>query len=244
MDFCRAGPIGTSYAPISVMHASEIAIEGSARHGLDSPHAHWLHRPGRCGCRLRDRRPSARATSRRGLPGIALKGLSWRLIGPAMVAGRVADVVGVPGNPDLLYVGTASWGLYESTNGGTTFDPVFETGNTLSIGAIAVQPDRPDVIYVGTGEGAVRNSISFGDGIYKSTDGGRSWAHLGLRETERGGGRDGACVDRFFCSLPALKKAGSSPTSTAGEVDGGVLQDVASPSRIGRVVSVMLPRAA
>jgi hypothetical protein len=102
-----------------------------------------------------------------------------------MVAGRVADVVGVPGNPDLLYVGTASWGLYESTNGGTTFDPVFETGNTLSIGAIAVQPDRPDVIYVGTGEGAVRNSISFGDGIYKSTDGGRSWAHLGLRETER-----------------------------------------------------------
>ena len=101
-----------------------------------------------------------------------------------MFAGRVADVAGVPGKPDILYVGAASSGLYKSTNGGITFDPVFETGNTLSIGAIAVQPDNPDVVYVGTGEGAVRNSISFGDGIYKTTDGGKSWKHLGL-QTER-----------------------------------------------------------
>jgi hypothetical protein len=72
-----------------------------------------------------------------------------------MFAGRVADVEGVAGNRDLLYVGTASSGLYKSTNGGVTFDPVFENGNTLSIGAIAVQPDNPDVVYVGTGEGAV-----------------------------------------------------------------------------------------
>jgi photosystem II stability/assembly factor-like uncharacterized protein len=112
-------------------------------------------------------------------------GLSWRSIGPAMFAGRVADVAGVPGKPDILYVGTASSGLYKSTNGGVTFDPVFETGNTLSIGAIAVQPDNPDVVYVGTGEGAVRNSISFGDGLYKSTDGGKSWKHLGLSSSER-----------------------------------------------------------
>ncbi len=128
-------------------------------------------------------RPDAQQPARP--PEIPLNGLSWRAIGPAMFAGRVADVAGVPGNPNLLYVGTASSGLYKSTNGGTTFDPVFETGNTLSIGAIAVQPDAPDIIYVGTGEGAVRNSISFGDGIYKTTDGGRSWAHLGLNETER-----------------------------------------------------------
>jgi photosystem II stability/assembly factor-like uncharacterized protein len=116
---------------------------------------------------------------------IPLRGLSWRSIGPAMFAGRVADVAGVPGNRDILYVGTASSGLYKSTNGGVTFDPVFESGNTLSIGAIAVQPDNPNVVYVGTGEGAVRNSISFGDGIYKSTDGGRTWMHLGLKESER-----------------------------------------------------------
>ncbi len=116
---------------------------------------------------------------------VPLGGLSWRSIGPAMFAGRVADIAGVPGKPDVLYVGTASSGLYKSTNGGVTFDPVFESGNTLSIGAIAVQPDNPDVVYVGTGEGAVRNSISFGDGIYKTADGGKTWQHLGLTESER-----------------------------------------------------------
>jgi photosystem II stability/assembly factor-like uncharacterized protein len=114
-----------------------------------------------------------------------LAGLAWRAIGPAMFAGRVVDVAGVPGRPDLLYVGSASAGLYKSTNGGITFDSVFNEGGTLSIGALAVQPDNPDVIYVGTGEGFVRNSISFGDGIYKSTDGGKSWRHLGLLDTER-----------------------------------------------------------
>jgi photosystem II stability/assembly factor-like uncharacterized protein len=102
-----------------------------------------------------------------------------------MFAGRVADVAGVPGNRDLLYVAAASSGLYKSINGGITFDPVFENGNTLSIGAIAVQADNPDVVYVGTGEGAVRNSISFGDGIYKTIDGGRSWKHVGLADSER-----------------------------------------------------------
>jgi photosystem II stability/assembly factor-like uncharacterized protein len=114
-----------------------------------------------------------------------LASLSWRSIGPAMFAGRVADVAGVPGRPELLYVGSASSGLFKSTNGGTTFTPVFESGRTLSIGAIAVPESQPDVIYVGTGEGAVRNSISFGDGIYKSADGGKSWRHLGLEKTER-----------------------------------------------------------
>jgi len=114
-----------------------------------------------------------------------LTGLHWRSIGPAMFGGRVVDVAGVPGKPDLLFVGAASSGLYKSTNGGTTFESIFNDGQTLSIGAIAVQPDNPDVIYVGTGEGFPRNSISFGDGIYKTVDGGKSWAHLGLADSER-----------------------------------------------------------
>lgn len=117
-------------------------------------------------------------------PAVALH-LSWRAIGPAMFAGRVADVAGVAGNRDILYVAAASSGLYKSINGGVTFEPVFEDGNTLSIGAIAVQPDNPAVVYVGTGEGAVRNSVSFGDGIYRTTDGGRTWTHLGLAGSER-----------------------------------------------------------
>jgi photosystem II stability/assembly factor-like uncharacterized protein len=128
--------------------------------------------------------PSARQTRPANVP---LGGLSWRLVGPAMFAGRVADVAGVPGQPHILYVAAASSGLYKSTNGGTTFEPVFERGNTLSLGAVAVQPDNPEVVYVGTGEGAVRNSISFGDGVYKTTDGGRTWTHLGLEKTERFG---------------------------------------------------------
>lgn len=114
-----------------------------------------------------------------------LQGLSWRQIGPAMFSGRIADVAGIPGNRDLIFVGSASGGLYRSTNGGVTYDPIFESATTLSIGAIAVQIDHPDIIYVGTGEGAVRNSISYGDGIYKTTDGGRTWRNLGLRDSER-----------------------------------------------------------
>src|SRR5438067_4229606 len=114
-----------------------------------------------------------------------LSALEWRSIGPAMFGGRVVDVAGVPGKPDLLFVGAASSGLYTSTNGGITFESIFNDGHTLSIGAIAVQPDAPDVIYVGTGEGFPRNSISFGDGIYKTTDGGQTWAHLGLKDAER-----------------------------------------------------------
>jgi photosystem II stability/assembly factor-like uncharacterized protein len=94
-------------------------------------------------------------------------------------------VAGVPGNRNILYVAAASSGLFRSTNGGTTFDAVFEDGGTLSIGAIAVHPRDPDVVYVGTGEGAVRNSISIGDGIYKTTDGGETWTHLGLPDSER-----------------------------------------------------------
>jgi photosystem II stability/assembly factor-like uncharacterized protein len=84
-----------------------------------------------------------------------------------------------------LFVGAASSGLFRSINGGTTFESIFNDGNTLSIGAIAVQADNPDVIYVGTGEGFPRNSISFGDGIYKTTDGGKTWTHAGLTDSER-----------------------------------------------------------
>ncbi len=119
------------------------------------------------------------------IPAEWLHGLSWREIGPAYFGGRVADIQGIPGDPNIIYVAHSSAGLFKSINGGITFASVFDTGNTLSIGAIAVPPENPDLIYLGTGEGAVRNSISYGDGIYKSTDGGKTWIHCGLEETER-----------------------------------------------------------
>jgi len=110
--------------------------------------------------------------------------LEWRSIGPANMGGRIADVEGVPGDPNVVYVASASGGLWKTTNGGVTWKPIFERQGTLSIGDIALAPGNPDVVWVGTGESNVRNSVSFGDGVYKSTDGGKSWQHMGLKDTE------------------------------------------------------------
>ncbi|HWW76043.1 MAG TPA: hypothetical protein VNZ44_11625, partial [Pyrinomonadaceae bacterium] len=109
--------------------------------------------------------------------------LEWRNIGPANMGGRVADIEGVAGRPDIVYVATASGGLFKTTNGGVKWTPLFERQGTISIGDIALEPGNPDVVWLGTGESAVRNSVSFGDGVYKSTDGGRTWQHMGLRDT-------------------------------------------------------------
>jgi photosystem II stability/assembly factor-like uncharacterized protein len=113
----------------------------------------------------------------------ALDSLAWRSIGPSNMGGRVADVEGVPGNPNLVYVATGAGGIFKTTNGGMTWAPIFERQNTISVGDIALEPNNPDVIWVGTGEGNPRNSVSFGDGVYKSVDGGKSWKYLGLKDT-------------------------------------------------------------
>ncbi|MDT5158852.1 MAG: hypothetical protein QOH51_3209 [Acidobacteriota bacterium] len=110
--------------------------------------------------------------------------LEWRQIGPANMGGRIADIEGVAGRPDIVYVATASGGLFKTTNGGVKWTPLFERQGSISIGDIALEPGNPDVIWLGAGESAVRNSVSFGDGVYKSTDGGRTWQHMGLRDTE------------------------------------------------------------
>ena len=115
----------------------------------------------------------------------ALSGLRWRSIGPANMGGRVTDIVGVPGDPYTYYVGGADGGIFKTTNGGTTFKPLFQDQATLSIGAIAIAPSDSNVIYVGTGEGDPRNSASFGNGVYRSTDAGETWKYLGLPDSER-----------------------------------------------------------
>ena len=112
-----------------------------------------------------------------------LSRLTFRGIGPANMMGRATDVEGVPGDPDIVYVGTASSGVWKTINGGTTWTPLFERQPTLSIGDIALEPGNPSVVYVGTGEANVRNSVSFGRGMYKSTDGGASWRFIGLGDT-------------------------------------------------------------
>jgi len=114
----------------------------------------------------------------------AFSRLEYRSIGPAIMGGRVADVEGVPGDPNVVYVASASGGLWKTTNGGVTWKPIFERQGTFSIGDIALAPSNPEVVWVGTGESNVRNSVSFGDGVYKSTDGGNTWQHMGLKDTE------------------------------------------------------------
>lgn len=110
--------------------------------------------------------------------------LEYRFTGPANMGGRSTDVEGVPGNPSIVYLGTGGSGLWKSTNGGTTWTPLWEKHSTYSVGDLALDPRNPEVVWAGSGEANMRNSVSFGDGVYKSTDGGKTWKHLGLKETE------------------------------------------------------------
>lgn len=106
-----------------------------------------------------------------------------RNIGPAGMSGRVTAIDVVLSNPDIMYVGTASGGLWKSISGGIQWEPIFDHEVTASIGAVAIQQSNPSVIWVGTGEGNPRNSLNGGHGIYKSLDGGKSWKSMGLEKT-------------------------------------------------------------
>ncbi len=109
--------------------------------------------------------------------------LQWRNIGPANMAGRVTDIEAVESSFATVFVGAASGGVWKSTNAGTTWTPIFEDYGTSNIGDIAVfQPD-PDIVWVGTGESCTRNSVGWGDGVYKSTDGGETFVNVGLADT-------------------------------------------------------------
>ncbi|NNF26742.1 MAG: hypothetical protein HKN73_05965 [Gemmatimonadetes bacterium] len=111
------------------------------------------------------------------------EGLTWRSIGPAVTGGRVTDIEVVPGSQSHIYVGTASGGVWTSQNHGTTWEPVFDDAGNLSVGDLALAPSDPLEIWVGTGEANNRNSSPWGEGIYHSSDGGKTWTLKGLEET-------------------------------------------------------------
>jgi photosystem II stability/assembly factor-like uncharacterized protein len=116
-------------------------------------------------------------------PGDVPIGLDWRMLGPFR-GGRCDAVSGVPGRPDEFYFGHVNGGVWKTVDAGRTWLPIFDDQPVASIGALAVAPSAPDVIYVGTGESTLRDSVGFGNGVYKSTDAGRTWTHLGLSDTQ------------------------------------------------------------
>src|SRR5262252_518856 len=112
------------------------------------------------------------------------KEMKWRGIGPHR-ASRTKAAAGVPSQPNVFYMGAVNGGVWKTTDYGRTWTPIFDDQPTGSIGAIAVASSDPNVVYVGSGEGLQRPDLSTGDGIYKSTDAGKTWRHLGLREGEQ-----------------------------------------------------------
>lgn len=114
----------------------------------------------------------------------ATANLKMRAIGPAIMGGRIDDIAVAETDPKTIYLGAAAGGLWKSTDSGMTWTPLFDDQPNPSVGAVAVAPSNPSIVWVGTGEANNRQSASWGDGVYKSTDGGKTWAHMGLNDTQ------------------------------------------------------------
>jgi photosystem II stability/assembly factor-like uncharacterized protein len=111
-------------------------------------------------------------------------GLSFRSIGPALTSGRIGDFAVNPNNNSEYYIAVCSGGMWKTTNSGTTFEPIFDSENSYSIGCVTLDPNNEHVVWVGTGENNSQRSVSYGDGVYKSEDGGKSWNNMGLKKSE------------------------------------------------------------
>src|SRR5262249_50241125 len=122
-----------------------------------------------------------RAQSGGGAAAGPFDGLHWRQIGPAAMSGRISDIAVYEDNANIWYVGPAHGGVWKTVNNGTTFEAQFQDQGLISIGDIAVSQNNPDLVYVGTGESNNRQSTSWGDGVYKSTDGGKTYTNVGLK---------------------------------------------------------------
>src|SRR5881396_3900486 len=136
----------------------------------------------------------------------ALAQLKYRYIGP--VGNRVSAVAGVAGDPSTYYVGAASGGIWKTTDGGVHWQPIFDDQPVQSLGALAVALSDPNVVWAGTGEAWIRSHISIGNGVYKSTDAGKTWQHVGLPGLPGVGGLVDAVADRDVTADPCLARAG------------------------------------
>jgi photosystem II stability/assembly factor-like uncharacterized protein len=121
------------------------------------------------------------------LADLSLGSFKFRSIGPALTSGRISDIAVNPSNNNEFYVAAAAGGVWKTSNRGMSFSPVFENEGSYSIGCVAIDPNNPNVVWVGTGENNNQRSVSYGDGVYKSTDGGATWKNMGLKKSEHTG---------------------------------------------------------
>src|SRR5712692_9226286 len=112
------------------------------------------------------------------------KGMQWRQVGPFR-GGRALAIEGIPGEPDTYYFGAVAGGVWKTTDGGANWNPLFDKEDISSIGAIAIAPSDHNVIYAGTGEAAIRGNSTYGTGVFKSIDGGRTWQNVGLNDSHQ-----------------------------------------------------------
>ncbi|HZR26706.1 MAG TPA: hypothetical protein VFA59_24140, partial [Vicinamibacterales bacterium] len=118
------------------------------------------------------------------VPADTFAGLRARAIGPAVTSGRVVSIAVEPRNKAVIYVGSASGGVWKTVNGGASWTPIFDKEGSFSIGWVTIDPKRPNIVWVGTGERNSQRSVAYGDGVYKSEDGGHSWTNVGLKTSE------------------------------------------------------------
>ena len=148
--------------------------------------------------------------------------MQWRCIGPHR-GGRTVGAVGVPSQPNVFYIGVNNGGVWKTTDFGRTWKPIFDDQPTGSIGDVAVAPFNPEVIYVGSGEGLQRPDLSVGDGIYKSRDGGKSWANTGLKNAQQIGGLaiDPKNENRLFAAALGHPYGANEERGVYRTIDGG-----------------------
>ncbi|HEY6784233.1 MAG TPA: glycosyl hydrolase, partial [Gemmatimonadales bacterium] len=153
-------------------------------------------------------------------------GMRWREIGPTR-AGRARALAGVPSQPNVFYAGFDDGGVWRSTDYGSTWQPLFDQEPTGAIGAIAVSPSNPGVIYVGSGAGIIRPDLAQGNGVYKSTDAGKTWTHVGLDDTRMIANIaiDPANPDRVFVAALGHPYGPNSQRGVFRSTDGGKTWD-------------------
>jgi len=177
------------------------------------------------------------------VPADLYSGLRWRMLGPFR-GGRVAAATGVPGRPNEFYFGAVNGGVWKTIDGGRVWTPIFDGQSTASIGAIAVAPSQPNTILVGSGESTLRDSVGYGNGVYKSTDAGKTWTHLGLDETHHIGkiAIDPKNPDRIFVAAIGKLYAANDERGVFRSTNGGrSWQKVLGDQSVGAVEVVIDP---